>query len=79
MFRCHALAVACLGAIYLLDVRYLTFGGGPRLNAVSVFINAVSVFAGGTLDQPSRLLYFALVAVGIVAGLLKMVRAGQDE
>ena len=79
MFRCHGLAVLCLGTIYLLDVRYLTFGGGPRLNAVSVFINAVSVFAGGTLDQTSRLLYFAVVAAGIVAGLLKMVRAGQEE
>ena len=79
MFRCHGLAVLCLGAIYLVDVRYLTFGGGPRLNAVSVFINAVSVFAGGTLDQSSRLLCFAFVAAGIVAGLLKMIRAGQDE
>lgn len=79
MFRCHGLAVLCLGAIYLLDVRYLTFGGGPRLNAVSVFINAVSVFAGGTLDQSSRLLYFAVVTVGIVAGLLTMARERQDE
>ncbi len=79
MFRCHSLAVGCLGAIYLLDVRYLTFGGGPRLNAVSVFINAVSMFAGGTLDDPSRLLYFAAVAAGIVAGLFKMIRTGQDE
>jgi len=79
MLRCHALAIVCLGAIYLLDVRYLTFGGGPRLNAVSVFINAVSVFAGGTFDAPSRLLYCSVVVVGIVAGMLKMVRSGQDE
>ena len=79
MLRCHALAVVCLGAIYLLDVRYLTFGGGPRLNAVSVFINAVSVFAGGTFDEPTRLFYFSVVVLGIVAGLLKMVRNGQDE
>lgn len=79
MFRCHGLAVLCLASIYLVDVRYLTFGGGPRLNAVSVFVNAVSVFAGGTLDEPSRLLYFVVVAAGIVAGLLKMVRGGQDE
>ncbi|GEM_PF-2437529 len=79
MLRCHALAIVCLGGIYLLDVRYLTFGGGPRLNAVSVFINAVSVFAGGTFDAPSRLLYCAVVVVGIIAGMLKMVRSGQDE
>ncbi len=79
MLHCHALAVVCLGAIYLVDVRYLTFGGGPRLNAVSVFINAVSVFAGGTFDEPSRLLYCSVVVIGIVSGLLKMVRSGQDE
>ena len=71
--------VACLGAIYLVDVRYLTFGGGPRLNAVTVFINAVSVFFGGTFDELTRLLYFSVVVIGIVAGLLKMVRSGQDE
>ena len=79
MLHCHGLAIVSLGTIYLLDVRYLTFGGGPRLNAVSVFINAVSVFAGGTFDEPSRLLYCSVVVVGIVAGVFKMVRSGQDE
>ena len=79
MFRCHALAIACLGIFYVVDVRYLTLGGGPRMNAISVFINAVSIFAGGALDAPHRFGHFVAVTLGIIAGLRHLVRRGDDE
>ena len=49
------------------------------MNAISVFINAVSIFAGGALDEPHRLGHFLVVAFGIIAGLRQLIRSGHDE
>jgi hypothetical protein len=79
MIRCHAVAIVGLGAVYVLDVRYLNFGGGPRLQAFGVLQNAVSVFAGGPLDHPARSLVCVSVILGIIAGLRSCNRRGDDE
>ena len=79
LLKLHVIAVAGIGALYLLDVRHLAFGGGPRLQAMSVMQNAVSVFAGGPLDHPFRVVVCVLVVVGIVMGLRRLAMSASDE
>lgn len=69
MLACHGVAVLGMAVLYAIDIRHLTFGGGPRLEALSVLQNAVSVFAGGPLDHPARLLWVVLVVGGVAAGV----------
>lgn len=79
MVRCHGLAAAGIGLLYVVDVRHLGFGGGPREQAFSVLLSALSAFAGGPLDHPFRIIVAGVVVAGIGQGVRMLRTASHEE
>lgn len=63
---CHFLPVIVGAALYLVNVRYLAVGGGPRYNGFFVAVSAWSLLLGAA--RPSLLrMACGIISIGLVA------------
>ena len=76
---CHALPAAFLVALYLVDVRWMTIGGGDPRPLPQVAVNAVALTVGMLPDRPVAALAAAAAAFLFGAGLVAFGKDGSDR
>jgi hypothetical protein len=70
----HTPALAVLGLLVALDLRYLTIGGGPRTPPAELLGQTMSLAIGGPLDVPQAWAFAVLAAILVGLELSRMLR-----
>jgi hypothetical protein len=75
---CHAVPIAFLVALYLIDVRHIVIGGGPPYAIADVLAESLALAAGAPPVDPWRMLG-VLATLGLcTSGIALLWRAGSD-
>ncbi|MGI9519780.1 MAG: hypothetical protein ACR2NP_22190 [Pirellulaceae bacterium] len=75
---CHALPVLTGAVLYLVHVRHLQFGGGPKHNTLEVIASAWSLLLGIAEPGPGRLLC-GVLALSFVIAAIYVCRASEAK
>ena len=79
MALCHALPLACLIWLYVVDIRHMALGGGPVYSDASVVGGALSLSLGGPLDGRARTVVAGIAALLIILSLAVIRNSSTDE
>lgn len=78
-FACYALPLLYLVTLYFVDLRYLQIGGGTPIRILDGYRATLAWAFGGPNASPWQWLTVTLSVLGLVAGLLLLMRAHSDE